>query len=167
MYYINSIWPFQVVNITVDEKRPWIGQANMITNIAFHNIKNHWEYGHIRGGTPALRIYNDTYLSFFHSSTTQNHLQTYVFGAFTFTAISKHSFILNGISRSPILTRSFYEGPWKEQMGAAAFIDYVVFPMSYFIENGFIFLMVGRQDKEGCLLKLQLSEVIASLVEIK
>ena len=167
MYYINSIWPFQVVNITVDEKRPWVAQANMITSIAFHNIKSHWEYGHIRGGTPALPIGNNTYLSFFHSSSTTNRLQTYVFGAYTFIAKSGPAFMLSSLSRIPIADVSFYEGKWKEQMGAAAFIDYVTFPMSFFIEEGFVFVLVGQQDKEGSLIKLKLTTLLESLIEVK
>lgn len=167
MYYINSIWPFQVVNITVDDKRPWVAQANMITNIAFHNIKSHWEYGHIRGGTPALPIGNNTYLSFFHSSSTTNRLQTYVFGAYTFIAKRGPAFMLSSLSRIPIADVSFYEGKWKEQMGAAAFIDYVTFPMSFFIEEGFVFVLVGQQDKEGSLIKLKLTTLLESLIEIK
>ena len=169
LYYVNSIWPFQVVNITVDSKKAWMGLATMLTNVAFHNLKTHWEYGHIRGGTPALHIGNDTYFSFFHSSTTTRHLQTYCFGAFTFEVRSTPSvqFKLTGMSREPVVNSSMYSGLWKEQMGAFAFIDYVTFPMSFFVEDGFVFLLYGWQDKEGVLAKLKLVDLLASLVEIK
>ena len=167
MYYINSIWPFQVVNITISSNSPWLATASIITNMAFHNIKSNWKYGHIRGGTPALMISNNTYLSFFHSSSTKQHLQTYVFGAFTFVAVSHTEFKLLSISHIPIASKSMYTGTWKEQMGAVAFIDYVTFPMSFFIEKEFVFLLYGWQDKEGHVLKLKLKDLLASLVEIK
>jgi hypothetical protein len=60
-----------------------------------------------------------------------------------------------------------YTGTWKEQMGAVAFIDYVTFPMSFFIEKEFVFLLYGWQDKEGHVLKLKLKDLLATLVEIK
>lgn len=174
MFYVNSIWPFQVVNITIDPYHSWVGMAYMCENVAFHNLKTHWDYGHIRGGTPALPIGNDTYLSFFHSSHTIDHLQTYCFGAFTFMAWSNATigttgvthFKLTGMSRTPIVNSSMYNGPWKEQMGAFAFMDYVTFPMSFFMEEDNIFLVYGWQDKEGILSKLKLAEVLSSLDEI-
>ena len=172
MYYVNSIWPFQVVNVSIDSRKPWVGTAKMVTNIAFHNVRNHWDFGHIRGGTPALPIGNGTFLSFFHSSTTTTHLQTYCFGAYTFSVSLSDSgsgvptFRLTGLSREPIVNNSMYSGKWKEQMGAFAFIDYVVFPMSFFIEDGFIFLLYGWQDQYGVLAKLKVEEVLKSLVAI-
>ena len=170
MYYVNSIWPFQVINVTINARKGWVGTGKMITNIAFHNVRNHWNFGHIRGGTPALPIGNNSYLAFFHSSQTKLHLQTYCFGAFTFTANvsndGKPNFRLSGLSKEPIVNRSMYTGNWKEQMGAFAFIDYVVFPMSFFIEDGFIFLLYGWQDKDGILAKLKVDDVLKGLVAI-
>ena len=75
-------------------------------------------------------------------------------------------FRLSGLSREPIVNSSMYTGTWKEQMGAFAFIDYVVFPMSFFIEEGFIFLLYGWQDKDGILAKLKLDDVLRGLVAI-
>ena len=119
-----------------------------------------------------MPIGNNTFLAFFHSSTVTHSLQTYCFGAFTFTGSSSGGnndiplFKLSGLSREPIVNQSMYTGKWKDQMGAFGFMDYVVFPMSFFIEEGYVFLLYGWQDKEGILAKLKLDDVLKGLVAI-
>ena len=50
---------------------------------------------------------------------------------------------------------------------SAVAIDYVVFPMSFYIEDGYVFLSHGRQDTEGWITRISLKELLASLKEVK
>ena len=47
----------------------------------------HWSWGEMRGGTPALRVDSNHYLSFFHSSgrLSKKAPLTYVMGAYLFS----------------------------------------------------------------------------------
>jgi len=128
-----------------------------------------WDWGHLRGGTPAL-LDGDHYIAFFHSSkpmTTSyskgKKIPHYVMGAYRFSA--KPPFAITHISPYPIIDKTFYESPayttWKPLR--------VVFPMGCFIlyEDGKKYMMVsyGKQDFEIWVMKVDLDRLYASLVE--
>lgn len=91
---------------------------------------NNWqkEYGEMRGGTPAILINNNEYLTFFHSNIKFPYAQryTYFMGAFIFS--SKPPFHITKISPVPIIIPKLYDGAWEYSRGI---IDYVIFPISF------------------------------------
>ena len=97
----------------------------------------------LRGGTQAIPLYNNTYLSIFHgmanfSSHDGGALKTYTMGAFLFEVEAQPGkpeaerihVRLTGLSKEPIAHKSWYEGPWVWQPNAYGMFDYVVFPVS-------------------------------------
>ena len=96
-----------------------------------------WEFGELRGGTPALLIQPDLLLAFFHSKWTLpgSRLISYFFGAYTLSVgpgpTSKWpSFTLKSVSRVPLVHRVMYDGAWSHYKN---YVDYIVFPMSFVI----------------------------------
>ncbi len=141
-----------------------------------------WDYGMIKGGTPAIRISNDSYFAFFHSKEFlhPNFQASYVFGAYTFS--SKPPYELQSFSRVPLVHRQFYDGPWSKYRNM---IDYIVFPMSFVIKgqdhHNFkyqecdgkecwqkvtLLLSLGWQDILGYIVEVNLYDVLKTLVPV-
>lgn len=125
-----------------------------------------WNWGHIRGGTPALKQ-GDEYLAFFHSSKNMKTLHSrgknithYFIGAYTFSA--SLPFQVTRISASPIIAKNFYEGSqyktWKPLR--------CVFPCGYVADENFIWLAYGRQDHEVWIAKIDKPKLLNSLVPV-
>ncbi len=123
-----------------------------------------WEWGELRGGSPAL-LDGDKYIAFFHSSTYLSSLQSdgkkmqhYFMGAYTFSA--KPPFEITSISPEPIIGKNFYNGPaystWKPLR--------VVFPMGCIIDEDYFWVTYGRQDFEIWVAKIDKKKLYASLV---
>jgi hypothetical protein len=143
-----------------------------------HHGLRQWEYGPIRGGTQALLIRDEYYLTFFHSKKPiQIDLgvkkpETYFMGAYIFSA--HPPFRVLRISRVPILLDEFYDGQWCQSPP----IDYVVYPMSFYlstpagapIEGGradnssVVVLSMGRNDIYGWSVKIRLEDLEQSFV---
>lgn len=128
-----------------------------------------WDFGILRGGTPAIKI-GDEYLSIFHSSIPMASLQSngqtmlhYFMGAYTFAA--SPPFELKRISKEPIVGKDFYNGPnpykpyWKPGM--------YIFPGGILIEENTIFVAYGRQDHEIWIAKLDKQGLLDSLIDIQ
>lgn len=126
-----------------------------------------WNYGELRGGTPAL-LDGDEYLSFFHSSKNMSTVHSqgeemphYFMGAYTF---SQHPpFEITKISPEPIVCYGFYEGRkykpyWKPVR--------VVFPCGYIMNEHYIYISYGRQDHEIWILKLDKHKLKNSLISV-
>ena len=121
-----------------------------------------WGHGHMRGGTQALLVGGAYYLSFFHTAT---HLKgssytTYFMGAYAFTRDSPFSLL--AVSRYPIVDDSLYTGPWNTRF-TNRMIDYVVFPMHFYLRGAWLHLTVGHQDASGKLLSLPLDDVVRGM----
>ena len=125
-----------------------------------------WNWGTIRGGTPALKVDNN-YLAFFHSlkgivSVQSNEVMMthYFIGAYTFDP--EPPFAVNAVSPHPIVGNSFYQGPmyktWKPLR--------VVFPGGYVFDENFIWIVYGRQDHESWVVKLDKNKLLESLVPV-
>jgi len=125
-----------------------------------------WNWGVLRGGTPALLI-GDEYLAFFHCSksmATQHSkcksIPHYFMGAYTFSA--KPPFHLTRISPEPIVGKNFYKGPayktWKPLR--------VVFPGGFVSDDRFIWIVYGRQDHESWMVKLDKKQLLDSLIPL-
>ncbi len=128
------------------------------------NIK--WNWGVLRGGTPAENI-NGEYLAFFHSVKDMMTLQSkglrivhYFMGAYTFNG--SPPFNVTKISREPIIGKNFYNGPsyntWKPLL--------VVFPGGYIHDDKNIWIAYGRQDHEIWIVKLDKKTLFDSLVPV-
>lgn len=126
-----------------------------------------WDWGELRGGTPAHRI-GDQYLAFFHSSTDAVSLQSnaqsmphYVMGCYTFSL--QPPFEITAISPEPIIGKNFYNGPthqtWKPLR--------VVFPGGFVCDDQYIRLVYGRQDHECWVAKIEIEKMLDSLIPVR
>lgn len=104
IYFIYTYNPLKVLRL-VDAKR---GLAEIVCNEDSNPLFREWEqkWGKIRGGTPAIRINEDEYLTFFHSAFSGVN---YVMGAILLEA--KPPFRVKKISPYPILFQGIYESP--------------------------------------------------------
>lgn len=129
--------------------------------------KMDWEWGELRGGTPALLV-DDYYLAFFHSDKAMATRQSggkvmnhYFMGAYTFQP--EYPFAITAISPHPIVAKTFYEGPmhntWKPLR--------VVFPGGYIVDKDAIWVAYGRQDHEIWVVKLDKAKLIKSLKPVQ
>lgn len=153
---IYSINPHRVM-------RPYLG-TGVCETISSTYANPQWEWGELRGGTPALLV-DGQYLAFFHSSIPMTSVQSegkkmahYFMGAYTF---SPHPpFTVTAISPKPIVGKDFYNGPayntWKPLR--------VVFPCGYVIENKMIWVAYGRQDHEIWIAKMHKDKLLKSLI---
>lgn len=121
-----------------------------------------WEWGEIRGGTPAILV-DGEYLAFFHSSihaishfSLDKEKLHYFMGAYTFKA--EPPFEVTRISPHPIVHRDFYsltEVPKK-----------VVFPGGFAVTDDKIYLAYGKDDKEVWIAVLNKAALLDSLVPL-
>lgn len=128
-----------------------------------------WNWGELRGGTPAKLIDEEFYLSFFHSvvyeaatvhSKGQEALH-YFTGAYLFD--SHWPFTIRKISPEPIIGKNFYYGEqytpyWKPVVA--------VFPCGFIIENDVVLLVYGRQDHEIWVAKIDKKPLLNSLIRV-
>ena len=126
-----------------------------------------WQWGELRGGTPAL-LDGDQYLAFFHSSlplrTVHSHganVMHYVIGAYTFSA--KPPFEITHVSSEPIIGKQFYTGAEYEHYWKPV---RVVFPCGFIKDNQYIWLSYGRQDHELWVAKIDKKRLYQSLIKI-
>lgn len=131
-------------------------------NVTYSSIN--WQFGELRGGTPAL-LDNDQYIAFFHSSknistvhSQGKNMTHYFMGAYTFS--SQPPFNITRISPEPIVGKNFYNGPtyntWKPLR--------VVFPMSCLSDKNYLWVTYGRQDFEIWVAKLDKKGLYKSLI---
>lgn len=124
-----------------------------------------WDWGVLRGGTPALPLDETNYLSFFHSSKKVKSVHSsgedvlhYVMGAYTFSRTPP--FEITGISPEPIVGKNFYHGPiYKPYWHPVR----VTFPCGFIMDENNIWISYGRQDHEAWVVKLDKKGLINSL----
>lgn len=129
-----------------------------------------------RGGTQVLDLGNETFLGAFHAQNNvtdadNGALKTYTMGFFTFTPTSvEHSnvtaFRLTRVSKSPVVYRSWYSGSWVYQPNAFGMMDYVVFPMSIFVEGDVLIVVHGLQDATTWASRFSLKDVFSKLATV-
>ena len=145
--------------------QPQMGTGQCDT-IAFTTGNIEWDWGHLRGGTPALAI-GDEYLAFFHSSNYLTSVQSegknithYYMGAYTFKANAP--FDVTRLSPTPIVHESFYNGPahhtWKPMR--------TVFPCGLVFDDRYIWVAYGKQDHEVWVVKFDKAGLLNSLVPV-
>lgn len=126
-----------------------------------------WDWGELRGGTPALMV-DGQYLAFFHSSKDMETVHSqgqmishYVMGAYTFS--SSPPFEITQISKEPIVGKGFYSGQeykpfWKPVR--------VVFPCGFIFDEEYVWVAYGRQDHELWVVKLDKKGLLDSLIPV-
>lgn len=125
-----------------------------------------WNWGELRGGTPALQL-GDHYLAFFHSSKAMKTKQSngkmmghYFMGAYTFSSLPP--FEITAISPEPIVGDKFYNGPeykmWKPLR--------VVFPGGFINHEDYLWVVYGREDHEMWVVKLDKQKLMDSLIPV-
>jgi len=98
-----------------------------------------WAYGIMRGGTPPIRISDDEYLTFFHSSldTKDKYHRRYYMGAYTFKA--QPPFNVTRITTEPLLVGS-WQDVWAERK------PLVVFPCGSRLKDDKWLVTMGIND---------------------
>lgn len=125
-----------------------------------------WQYGELRGGTPALLV-DGEYLSFFHSSidmsskhSNGNVIEHFFMGAYTFS--NKFPFRITNISPEPIYGYNFYTSKEYNLYRPLK----VVFPGGYIFNKDYIWIVFGKQDREIHVVKINKQQLMNSLIKI-
>ncbi len=128
-----------------------------------------WNWGKLRGGTPALQIDDTNYLAFFHSSLSIATVQSqgltiphYFIGAYTFN--SDPPFQITQISYTPIIGPGFYNGLEYDSFWNPV---RVIFPCGYIFDQHYIWLSYGRQDHEIWIVKMDKTKLLKSLTSVE
>jgi predicted GH43/DUF377 family glycosyl hydrolase len=129
-----------------------------------------WDWGEIRGGTPAFMV-EGKYLSFFHSSKyniKSNYSEGinthhYFMGAYMFDP--HPPFEITHISPYPIICDDFYNGKSYNKKGIVPLK--VVFPMGFVFDDDYIWISYGKQDHECWIAKLDKKRLLKSLVPLE
>ncbi len=145
--------------------KPFIGLSECKT---FCSTKTNvsWDYGILRGGTPAALVENE-YLAFFHSSIPMQTIHSfdkpslhYFMGAYTFSAVPP--FEIKRISKKPIVGKNFYSGisykPYWHPVKA-------IFPGGYLVNQNSIFVFYGRDDHEIWVATIDKKKLLSNLVK--
>jgi len=155
------------------------------------DVRQLWQrWGELRGGTAALRIGHNEWLTFFHTCKRLpgSMRKTYFFGALSFNFSSPSGFAITRISPGPLMEPSLYSGQWVKHR-----FDYVVYPMSFFFSirnnasgettrsstlplGGFsaacrdeasrgvdVVLTLGRQDVDSWMVDMHLCSLLESM----
>ena len=148
--------------------RPLLDGSQRCQTVAISKSCIDWQWGELRGGTPAL-FDGTQYLAFFHSSKkmTSIHSPTkaaphYFMGAYTFSA--RFPFEITSMSPQPIIGKNFYHGhTYKPYWGSVV----AVFPCGYIADENYIWLAYGRADHELWIAQLDKKKLYKSLVPIE
>lgn len=134
-------------------------------SVILMNSSEIWKYGDIRGGSSPILVdtpYGKRYLSAFHSSYKfmMPWLRTFFMGIYLFN--THPPFEITHLSTEPIIPESYYTskyGPWTQPS-----MDYVIFPMTaYSVNNSVLYVLVGRNDANGWIVKLNQTALLQSL----
>jgi predicted GH43/DUF377 family glycosyl hydrolase len=145
-----------------------LGNTGVCKTVALSFAPIAWNWGILRGGTPALLLDTEEYFAFFHSSTLMATAHSkgeerlhYFIGAYTFEPHPPFRILRQ--SPSPIVAPGFYSGAsykhyWKPV--------HCVFPSGLLLDGKFFWLSYGRQDHEIWVAKLDKKKLLDSLVKI-
>jgi predicted GH43/DUF377 family glycosyl hydrolase len=146
----------------------YIPQSEKCETIALSSKFIKWEYGELRGGTPAI-LDGENYLSFFHSSidmltahSNNRKISHYFMGAYTFSATPP--FELTSASKKPIIGKGFYKGEYYKPYWKSV---RCIFPCGLLIEEPYIYVSYGRQDHEIWIVKMDKQLLLDSLKGIE
>jgi predicted GH43/DUF377 family glycosyl hydrolase len=127
------------------------------------NKKIKWQWGNLRGGTPALLV-DGNYLGFFHSSKVDiseasflQPMHHYYMGAYVFS--SKPPFDILKTSPSPIISPGFYTQTSCDKR--------VVFPGGLAIAGNNLYVAYGKDDAEIWIATINKTNLFKSLKKVK
>lgn len=133
---------------TLEVIRQVPGQADRTEVVSTTNIQHiNWDYGSMRGGSPARLLGKDRYFGFFHSTLSNrfcSRWREYYFGAYILSA--ELPFTLQSVSKVPIYHPSFYTGDYERNWG----VEYVYFPMDFFFVHLSTGEIVNEIEAETC-----------------
>lgn len=122
-----------------------------------------WDFGMIRGGTPALLV-DGEYLAFFHSpiitkTSASNNVSMYHYymGAYTFS--SAPPFQITKISRSPIIGENFYT--------ESSYDKRIIYPGGFTVGEKEFYVAYGKDDSEIWIATINKQKLMNSLKKIK
>lgn len=161
--YIYSIIPHRILYSipTPDDKSLEHAHTVSLTKLL---PQYKWEWGEMRGGSPAVLWNESHYISFFHSSGIfhQKWTISYYMGAYLFE--SKPPFAITHISTNPIVHANMI----NESLGwAYKTVDVIVFPCGIVLEDEFIYVSYGHNDIDGWVVKLKRDTFISSLERVE
>ncbi len=144
-----------------------IPEENRCERFSLSEEEIRWEFGEIRGGTPAIHE-EGYYLTFFHSSkkiasyqSDKKMMMHYFMGAILFE--DKPPFAIKAISPAPILGENFYTKTdfktWKPLK--------VVFPCGLMSIRDQLWVVYGKQDSEIWATKISKPLLFNSLISIE
>lgn len=160
-YYENLLLAYSIIPHHI--LKPFL-DSGTCTTISLAPSSIDWQWGELRGGTPAILDGNE-YLAFFHSSKIMatahsrgKKIQHYFMGAYTFAA--QPPFAITRMSPRPIVGKNFYHGQeyptWKPL--------HVVFPVGLLADENYLWVTYGRQDFEIWVTKIDKKGLYKSLV---
>lgn len=129
-------------------------QSNRGEEYPSHSPFSHrcWTYGNIRGGTPAIQLSENEYLTFFHSSIRTDTSVTYYMGAMIIN--NSHPFKILKLSCEPFISDSFYSPTNQRQ---------IIFPGGLFAYENILYVSYGKNDCESWILQLDSQKLLDSL----
>lgn len=153
LYLSYSLQPHRVLTKTGTE----LSQTNSFIQ---------WNWGEMRGGTPAISIDDHRYLALFHSQQMMSSVHSkgmstlhYFIGAYTFSAQAPYKIL--AVSSKPIVAKGFYTGsayPSKTRTPVN-----VVYPCGLVTDDTHLWFSYGRQDHELWIAKLDKQQLLDSL----
>lgn len=110
------------------------------------SFRHDWAYGHIRGGTPPVRM-GESYITFFHSSIPllTKYRRRYFMGAYEFDA--QPPFKIRAMTREPILAGSDEDEWWPKK-------PLVVFPCGAVLQGPTWLITLGVNDLKCAWIKI-------------
>ena len=150
LYLIYSDAPRVILEVDIAT-----GQCREVARYPTHY---QWNWGEIRGGTPALQM-DETLLTFFHSSISSNFTKNkrgrlYVMGAYLFDA--HFPFTPQKITRVPLGEKEYYTKENKRN---------VIFPSGLVIQEPLIHVAWGKNDQQIHITTFDKSKLLHSFVD--
>lgn len=135
-------------------------QSGFCSPLSTANSSLIWDYGPIRGGTPAILV-DGEYLAFFHSPTHEpnrgNH--TYHVGAYTF--LPDPPFTLTRISSHPFYHPDFYS------VDSPVNPSHIIFPSGIVMKGNKILVSYGEKDACIKVMEIDKEKLFKSLISIQ
>jgi len=160
--FVYSIVPHRIVMINEST-----AQGMHAVTVFVTATRTTWMYGAPRGGTPCELVrtrHGLKYLSFFHSHGRYNHpaILTWYMGAYLFEA--EPPFAVEYMSREPLYPKALYdetEGGWAYKA-----VDYIVYPLGFVVNNGTVYLSVGKNDNSGWIIALDMTILVDNMISV-
>ena len=177
IYFVYNVYPLTIIKLQYDnakyastnDRSEEVLQLDTVSSEPCRaDMEQPWEYGHIRGGSPA-ELVNGEYLSFFHSKSgpldtgTGWALLSYWIGAFTFSP--KPPFKMTKISKFPIVKNEWYDGAWFNRGNG-----YIIYPAGFVVEHienvTWLLVSFSLQDKTGYMMRIKYDDLMETLMPI-